>query len=315
MKVFVKSLIRFAVVRGTMASPDFQIARSPSHKPLARRFSPQQVGDATLIISRDLNSRAQSDARVITFANEKGGVGKSTIAFHCCTALCNAGYKVAVVDLDYRQQSLARALENREGTARRLKISLPQPKYAVLNHQSAANLSQEVARIGWEADYILIDVAGHDSPLARHAMAMADTLVTPINQSFVDLDLLGQFDATTMQLKRLGSFARLVHELREVRDHRGKPPVDWVVVPNRLRRLGSFNEQRVGEALLDLTTKAGFRLAPSLGDRVAYRELFLLGLTVFDLKHIPDFARTQPAAKAEMAQMIEDLKLENTRAG
>ncbi len=288
--------------------------RNPPFIPASRSLSPQQLGDKSLIISRDLNSRAGIDARIITFANEKGGVGKSTIAFHCAMALCNAGHRVAVVDLDHRQQSMARALENREGTARRLKITLPTPRSSVLNHQSSAALAHEMARIGWESDYILIDAAGHDSPVARHAIAMADTLVTPVNNSFVDIDLLGQFDSITMKLKRYGSFARMVQELREVRDHRGQAPADWVVVQNRMRRSGSTNEQRVTDALGELSNKVGFRLAQGLGDRVAYRELFLLGLTLFDLKHIPEFARTNPAAKSEITQMISDLRLETVLA-
>jgi chromosome partitioning protein len=297
-----------------MSGPDIYLDRQTPTQPLLGEFAPQQLGDESLIISRDLNSRAEPSAQVITFANEKGGVGKSTIAFHCCMALCNAGYRVAVIDLDHRQQSMARALENREGTGRRLKIDLPSPNHAVVTQQSGAALSQEIARIGWDADFVLIDVAGHDSPIGRHAIAMADTLVTPVNNSFVDIDLLGQFDPTTMQLKRFGSFARLVQELREVRDHRGKPPVDWVVVQNRLRRLGSNNEHRVSDALGELSTKAGFRLAHGLGERVAYRELFLLGLTLFDLKHIPQFSRAQPAAKEEIAQMISELRLESQQA-
>ena len=200
-------------------------------------------------------------------------------------------------------------MENREGTARRLKVKLPQPQYSTLGHQTGAALSQEIARIGSNADFVILDVAGHHSPIGRHAIAMADTMITPVSSSFVDIDLLGQFDPLTMELKRFGSFARLVQELHEVRDHQSKPPVDWVVVRNRLRRTGSANEARIGEALTMLSTKAGFRLAPSLGERVAYRELFLLGLTVFDLKHIPEFARAQPVAKSEIAQMISELRL------
>ena len=267
------------------------------------------IGHAELVISRDLSRTPHSAAKIVVFANEKGGVGKSTLAFHCCAALCNAGYRIAAIDLDSRQRTLTRALENREGTARRLKVKLPQPHYSTLVHQTGAALVQEIARIGSNADFIILDVAGHDSSIGRHAIAMADTMITPVNSSFVDIDLLGQFDSLTMELKRFGSFARLVQELREVRDYRSKPPVDWVVVQNRLRRSGSTNEVRVGEALTMLSTKAGFRLARSLGERVAYRELFLLGLTVFDLKHIPEFARAQPIAKSEIAQLISELRL------
>ena len=266
-------------------------------------------GDCALVMSRELKARPQSRGHVTVFANEKGGVGKSTFAFHTCMALCNAGFKVAAIDLDHRQQTLNRALENREGTARRLKIELPRPKNVTLRHQTGASLNQEIARIGWDADYILIDAPGHDSPMARLAIAMADTLVTPVNGSFVDLDLLGQFDPVSMKLKRFGNFYKLVQEMREVRDYQGNPPVDWVVTQNRQRKSGTANQSRVKQALNELAPKAGFRLVDGLGERVAYRELFLLGMTVFDLKFIPDFARAQPEAKAELDKMVSALQL------
>lgn len=266
-------------------------------------------GDCALVMSRELKARPQSRGHVTVFANEKGGVGKSTFAFHTCMALCNAGFKVAAIDLDHRQQTLNRALENREGTARRLKIELPRPKNVTLRHQTGASLNQEIARIGSDADYILIDAPGHDSPMARLAIAMADTLVTPVNGSFVDLDLLGQFDPVSMKLKRFGNFSKLVQEMREVRDYQGNPPVDWVVTQNRQRKSGTANQSRVKQALNELAPKAGFRLVDGLGERVAYRELFLLGMTVFDLKFIPDFARAQPEAKAELDKMVSALQL------
>lgn len=271
--------------------------------------TPTLGGDCAHVMSRELKARPQSRGHVTVFANEKGGVGKSTFAFHSCMALCNAGHKVAAIDLDHRQQTLSRALENREGTARRLKIDLPRPKHVTLGHQTGASLAQEIARIGWDADYIVIDAPGHDSPMARLAIAMADTLVTPVNSSFVDLDLLGQFDSITMKLKRFGNFSRLVQEMREVRDYQERPPVDWVVAQNRQRKTGSHNQSRVQQALVELAPKAGFRLTEGLGERVAYRELFLLGMTVFDLKFIPEFARAQPEARAEMEKMVEGLRL------
>jgi chromosome partitioning protein len=267
------------------------------------------IGNDAMIISRELKGRPNIDAHVIVFANEKGGVGKSTAAFHTAIALCNAGNNVAAIDLDSRQQSLSRALENREGTGRRLKINLPQPRHATVNQPAPAMLAHEIARIGGGADFIVIDVAGHDSPLARRAIAMADTLVTPINNSFVDIDLLGRYDAVTHKLKSFGPFARLVQDLREVRDHSRQPPFDWIVMPNRTRHLPSHNQTRISNALTDLAPKAGFRIAAGLGERVAYRDLFLLGLTLLDLKFIPAFAKAAPVAKSEIAQMIAELKL------
>jgi chromosome partitioning protein len=242
---------------------------------------------------------------VIVFANEKGGVGKSTAAFHTCVALANAGESVVAIDLDHRQQSLGRALENREGTRRRLKIDFPLPKHVVLNHLTHAGIRQEINRIGHASSFVVIDVAGHDSPMARHAMAMANTLVTPVNESFVDIDVLGHVDPISFKVKALGTFSKLVQQIREGRT----TPLDWIVAQNRLRRLGSLNEQRTTAALYDLAPKAGFRMGSGLGERVVYRELFPLGLTLFDLQLIPEFTRAQPNARAELCAMLRDFKL------
>ncbi len=272
-------------------------------------LAPDLLADNALIISRELKQRPRVNGHVIVFANEKGGVGKSTVAFHTIVALCNEGHSVSALDLDSRQQTLSHALENREGTSRRLNVKLPQPNRVTIKNQTGAELAQEIARIGGNSDFIIIDVAGHDTPMARRAIAMADTLVTPINNSFVDIDLLGRYDPFTLKLKSFGHFATLVRELREVREYQNRPPTDWIVLQNRLRSTNSQNQSRIAEALEDLAPKAGFRLAQGLGERVAYRDLFLLGLTLFDMRFLPEFAKTRGVAKIELAQLIADLKL------
>ena len=55
----------------------------------------------------------------ITFANEKGGTGKSTTAVHSAVALAAQGRKVAALDLDTRQRTLGRHLDNRAATMKR----------------------------------------------------------------------------------------------------------------------------------------------------------------------------------------------------
>ncbi len=248
---------------------------------------------------------------VIVVANEKGGVGKTTVAFHTCVALCHAGETVLAIDLDARQQSLGKVLANREGISRRLKIPFPQPRYSVLDHGTPAGLRQEINRLGSQCSFVIIDVAGSDSPIARHAIAMADTLVTPVNDSFIDIGVLGQFDAVSFHFKQLGRFAQLVHELRALQD----VPMDWVVVPNRLRRLGSANEKRFADALDLVAPQAGFRILPGMGERVIYRDLFPYGLTLYDLKRIPEFARAQPVAKSEIETTLAGFRLPLTVHG
>lgn len=266
-------------------------------------------GEHPGVILRDVASRPRPNGHVIVFANEKGGVGKSTLSFHSCIALCDAGAKVAVIDLDRQQQTLARALGNREGTARSLDVDLPRPRYTVLEKQSGALLSQEIARIGSDCRFIVIDVAGHDSAIARRAIAMADTLVTPVNSSFVDLDLLGKYDPVRMRLKEPGHFARLVNGLRHERICHGLGPIDWVVMKNRSRAAEIKQQLRIDQALQGLAQAVGFRLGCGLSERVAYRELFPFGLTHLDLKHIPRLARMQTRTGEEIHRLLADLAL------
>lgn len=261
------------------------------------------------VVLQDILSRPRPSGHVIVFANEKGGVGKSTLAFHCAVALCDAGNKVAVIDLDRHQQTLTSALANRDATARSLQVDLPRPRYAVLQQQSGAQLSQEIARIGSGCNFIVIDVAGHDSAIARRAIAFADTLVTPVNSSFVDIDLLGKLDPVTMHLREPGHFGRLVNELREERVHRGMAPLDWIVMKNRVRTAEVRQQLRIDAALERLAGRVGFRIGQGLNERVAYRELFLFGLTHLDLKRIPKLARMQARTGEEILRLVADLAL------
>ncbi len=266
-------------------------------------------GEHPSVVVRDVASRPRASGHLIVFANEKGGVGKSTLAFHTAVALADAGKKVACIDLDYAQATLSRALTNREATCRLLKTWLPMPRHTALAQPSGAYLSQEIARIGSDCDFILIDAAGSDSPLIRRAIAMADTLVTPVSCSFADLDVLGQFAAHTQRLTRLGHFTRLVQALNGARQDMGLPAPDWIVLPNRSRPASSNNEIAARNALSRLAKKAGFRLGEGLGDRVAYRELFLFGLTHIDLKRIPNLAKVKVYARREIEQLLTDLRL------
>jgi chromosome partitioning protein len=256
-----------------------------------------------------MEKRMRAQAHIIVVANEKGGVGKSTLAFQCAIALGYRGAKVAMVDLDARQQTLSRALVNRERTARRLKIDLPLPRSTVLEFPSAASLCQEVARVAWERDYVIIDVAGHDSPIARRAIAIADTLVTPVNTSFVDLDLLGLFDPITLHFIESGPFARLVGGLQTARHQSGMAALDWIVIPNRLRNCASRNHVQIETALSQLSARIGCRLGAGLGERMAFRELFLLGLTHFDLRHIPGMPPGRAEPRREIDRLVDQLNL------
>jgi chromosome partitioning protein len=286
---------RLRVVEGTVAAPSRRDVASDGEHPS--------------VILKELMARPRPRSHIIVFANEKGGVGKSTLAFHSCVALADQGLRVAAIDLDRRQQSLARALSHRNGTARRLGIALPGANHAVLEQPSSAMLIQEIARVGWDADFVVIDAPGHDCPIARRAIAMADTLVTPVNNSFVDLDLLGRFDPVTRRYRENGFFSRVVNELSEERQLNRLARIDWIVAPNRVRRAASQNREQIESALRRLAPHAGFRIGHGLSERESYRDIALLGLTQLDTKRVPQLGRVRAQTRSEILALIEDLAL------
>lgn len=244
----------------------------------------------------------------IVFANEKGGTGKSTTAVHSAVALAAAGRRVAALDLDTRQRTLGRYLDNRAETIKRLGVELPMPAYETFDPEKG-ELGAAIDRLSENADIIVIDTPGRDDPHARAAMIRADTLVTPINDSFVDLDLIGQVDAETYRVRRPSFYAELVWNSRTQRAKSHGASVDWVVLRNRMQHIEARNMRRVGEALGELSRRVGFRVIPGLGERVIYRELFPKGLTLLDLAQLGEVGIAHIAARQELREMIAGFQL------
>ena len=243
----------------------------------------------------------------IVFANEKGGTGKSTTAVHTAIALAATGHRVAALDLDSRQRTMTRYLENRDATTRRLNTPLPQARYKVLETQSVEALDETVGELAEGADVIVIDTPGRDDPVARAAILRADTLVTPMNDSFVDLDLIGQVHPENFKITRPSFYAELIWNSRTQRAKNTGKSVDWVVLRNRLQHIESHNLRRVGAALDELARRVGFRVIPGLGERVIYRELFPKGLTLLDIKQIGDVGLGHITARQELREMVAGL--------
>jgi chromosome partitioning protein len=240
----------------------------------------------------------------IVFANEKGGTGKSTTAVHAAVALAQAGRRVAAVDLDTRQRTLGRYLDNRVATIQRTGIELPVPAYETFDPDKSEEIDSVLDRLGEDADIVVVDTPGRDDPHARKAMLRADTLVTPITDSFVDLDLIGQVDAETYRVKRPSFYAELVWNSRTQRAKAHGASVDWVVLRNRMQHIEARNMRRVGDALNELSRRVGFRVIPGLGERVIYRELFPKWLTLLDLQQLGEVGIAHIAARQELREMI-----------
>ena len=249
-------------------------------------------------------------AHLIVFANEKGGSGKSTSAVHTAVALAQMGRDVAAIDLDTRQRTLARYLENREATVRRQGVALPTPTYEVFDPARGVAVTDRLRALAERHEMVVVDTPGRDDPHARAAIERADTLVTPINDSFIDLDLIGQVDPVTYAIKRPSFYAELVWEARKVRARTDGGTVDWVVMRNRLQHLEARNMRRVAAALGELSRRVGFRVIPGLSERVVFRELFPKGLTLLDLAAIgDDVGIAHIAARQELRELVAGLAL------
>ncbi len=232
--------------------------------------------------------------QVIVLGNEKGGSGKSTAAMHLIIALMKSGRKVGAIDLDLRQKSLTRYIENRmkfaEGASTRLDFpKVAKVKASALDSREASMLTetdhfQEALQSMEGCDFVVIDCPGANTHLSRLAHAHADKIVTPLNDSFVDFDLLARLDPTTGAVLGPSLYSELVWNARKIRAMSGVPGgIDWIVMRNRLSATRANNKRVMGERLEDLAGRIGFRMVRGFGDRVIYRELFPMGLTLLDL--------------------------------
>ena len=252
-----------------------------------------------------------SQAHVIVVGNEKGGAGKSTVAVHLATALLHEGARVAAIDLDVRQQSMGHFFANRVAWSEANLARLPLP-FEMTPVTDAAALDVAMAR---EADFVLIDTPGADTELAREAHRRAHLIVTPMNDSFVDFDVLGHVDPVSLEVMRPSLYALTVWEARKARAVRGEGVIDWVVLRNRLASTAVRNRKRVDEKLATLARRVGFRPIPGLRDRVIYRELFPFGLTVSDLSRTVrpvQVSLSHIAARQEIRMLLQELGLVET---
>ena len=265
-----------------------------------------------------------SSAHVIVLGNEKGGSGKSTTAMHVAVALLQAGQRVATIDLDSRQKSFTHYIENRRDWAERTHIKLDVPKHFCvargfglrldeIEAQEFAAFAEAVSAVENTHDFVVIDTPGSDSYMMRLAHSMADTLITPLNDSFVDFDVLGLVDPTNFAAIGVSHYAEMVREARRQRRLVDEGMTDWIIVRNRLSTLGSRNKRLVGEGVVQLAKQLGFRTADGFAERVVYREFFPRGLTALDdinedtLGMRPTLSHV--TARDEVKTLIDNLKL------
>lgn len=266
-------------------------------------------------------------AHIITLGNEKGGSGKSTVAMHIVVALLREGFRVGSIDLDNRQWTLSRYLTNRGHSAdagRRLPLPthffLPRSEHRdreAAEVEETEGFERILGGLAADQDFVVIDCPGSDTHLGRLAHAVADTLVTPMNDSFVDLDLLASVDADSLEIRQPSIYSEMVWEARKRKAQRRAGSIDWIVARNRLSSLVSRNKMDVADVVARLSKRIGFRVASGLSERVIYRELFLKGLTLLDLMEGDDdvaMSMSHVAARNEIRLLVATLRLPTPRS-
>lgn len=249
---------------------------------------------------------------VILLGNEKGGTGKSTTALHLIVALLKRGYTVGSIDLDGRQGTLSRYLDRRRSGAERTGRPLLLPRHhriepskapfqAAAESENQTRFGQAMAALS-DAQLVVIDTPGSDSFLSRLGHARADTLITPLNDSFLDLEVLADLDVPRRVVLAPSIYSKMVWEQNNKRAAMGRAPLDWIVLRNRLLHVTNRNKSQIAGLLEQLATRIGFRLSPGFGERVVFRELFHKGLTVLDLA---DADRGQPLTGSQTAACRE----------
>lgn len=256
---------------------------------------------------------------LIVFGNEKGGSGKSTAALQTAIALMYRGYRVGTIDLDARQGTMTRYLRNRYIFASRHAIKLPSPLHLPIDRSSADTVAAQknedmgfmamaMDELGGCTDFIVIDTPGADTHLNRLAHGLADILITPMNDSMIDLDVLASIDPITGQILGPSFYTKHVHELLTAKARDMGRDTDWIVMRNRLSTLDSISKRKIHNILTTLSDQHGFRLADGFGERLIYRDLFLQGLTILDLPRVRPqemMTSSQHAAMNETGALID----------
>ena len=275
------------------------------------------------VFSMDDDVMPARQAHMIVLGNEKGGSGKTTTGMHIIVALMRLGFNVGSMDLDARQRSLSRYIENRRQTSLKENVPLPTSQHLVLP-RSPFNIVQEaeedererfleaVAKLSATNDFIVIDSPGSDTHMARLAHGHADTIITPINDSFVDLDVLANVDGHTLKIIKPSIYSEMVWEQKLLRAKRDGGSIEWIVMRNRLSNIDAKNKRFMTQVTSDLSRRIGFRVAPGFSERVIFREMFLQGLTVLDIMESSakgSISMSHIAARQEVRDLLKTLRI------
>ena len=253
---------------------------------------------------------------IITLASPKGGTGKSTTAVLLAVGFAKLGHRVGSIDLDGRQGTMSHYLANRafvmEETGRDLGMvrhrsvqRSEQVNRDLAEHEEDLMFGEALADLA-DCAYVVIDTPGHDCHLARTGCVRADTLITPLNDSLLDIAILTRIDRIKREVLGPSEYCKLVWQENDRRVAVGGRPIDWIVMRNRLAHVDTHNNREISGLLRQLAQRIGFRLAPGLSERVVFRELFHKGLTLLDIPEDETEGRIQ-SSHVHARQEVEEL--------
>ena len=278
----------------------------------------------------DIEAPDLRSAHVIVVGNEKGGTGKSTMSIHLSVALMKAGFRVATIDLDTRQQTLTRFFENRRSWAESAPWDVELPFHFALQRGASENVrdnetlefgafAEAIGQVEHAYEFVVIDTPASDSYLMRLAHSLADTLISPVNDSYIDFDVFSRVHHDRTKRGAVAHYADLVIEARRKRHQVDQGIIDWVIVRNRIASLQSNNAKQIAISLGRMASELKFRPADGLHDRVIFRELFPIGLTALDpieeAMKTGTLSASQLAARREIEQLLVTLQLPQRGSG
>lgn len=185
-------------------------------------------------------------ATIITVAQRKGGVGKTTIAVCVAAELSRRGHDIALVDVDPQRSACDWAEPG----------NLEFPVYEMgLNEAPVAAWARELQLI--KADILVLDAAPTEREMGA-TIALADVILVPCTASGLDIE----------------ASAHTVTIINAVRRRRAKP-VKVLLVPNRIDR-----RTLEGRQLVEELRQFNENVAPPIASRSAFVRAFSVGLSV-----------------------------------
>lgn len=259
---------------------------------------------------------------IFTIGNIKGGAGKTTMSMHLISGLLDLGFKVASIDVDSHQHSLTSYIEKRKNYENAHRLNLPMPMHSLVQSlaespndilQDEKNLFEQALNEAKKAaQIIVIDTAGSLCNLSCLAHSYADTIITPINDSFLDLELLVEVEPDSLKIKKLSLYSEMVWKQKLQRANRDKGSIQWIIIRNRLSSMDTHNKRAVASVTQSFSKRLKCVIGQSFQERVIFKELFLKGLTLFDVKHVKmPLTVSHVAARQEMRNFMKCVGVEN----